>query len=204
MRAQNACNDWGEYLLSILENTLIVLGLSMNIFLIGQYEGSMIRKIEWKKVAVICMIVGVFETFAMMGGYLLTLIPFFSTSESADLKDFCYFVAACLFLLIALYMIYKAVRHAPIQESLREIGYKRILLEVVMVAMFTFMAGIGWGFIGHNIFMATSVIAGSTVAAAIAGIWTGYREGCKGRYGIYGTGGAMLAFVGAEILVRYL
>ncbi len=176
----------------------------MNIFLIGQYEGSMVRRIEWKMVAAICLIVGVFETCAMLFGYMLTKIPFFSLSESKDLRSFCYFVAAILFLLIAAYMIYKAVKHAPIQESLREIGYKRIVLEVVLVALFTFMAGIAWGFIGHNIFMATSVIACSTIVAAILGLWTGYREGCKGRYGIYVTGGAMLAFVGAEVLIRYL
>ena len=72
------------------------------------------------------------------------------------------------------------------------------------MAVFTFMAGIGWGFIGHNIVMATGIIACATVLAAIIGIWAGYREGCSGRYGIYWTGGAMLAFVGAEILVRYL
>ena len=101
-------------------------------------------------------------------------------------------------------MLYKAFRHAPVQERLNKIAYKRILLEVVLVAVFTFMAGIGWGFIGHNIILATSVIAGSTVLAAIVGIWAGYREGCRGRYGFYMTGGAMLAFVGAEILVRYL
>lgn len=190
--------------MSILENTLIVIGLSMNIFLIGQYEGSMVRRIEWRAVFVICVIVGIFETFAMMGGYILTRIPFFSASESEDLRNFCYFVAAILFLVIAAYMFYKAVRHAPVQERLHEIAYKRIILEVVLVAVFTFMAGIGWGFIGHNIVMATCVIAGSTVLAAILGIWTGYREGCRGRYGIYCTGGVMLAFVGAEILVRYL
>ena len=182
--------------MSILESTLIVIGLSMNIFLIGQYEGSMIRKIEWRAVFVVCLIVGVFETFAMLGGYLLTRIPFFSLSESADLKHFCCFVAAILFLLIASYMLYKAFRHAPVQERLNKIAYKGILLEVVLVA--------GWGFIGHNIILATSVIAGSTVLAAIVGIWAGYREGCRGRYGFYMTGGAMLAFVGAEILVRYL
>ncbi len=176
----------------------------MNIFLIGQYEGSMICKVEWKSIGIVCLIVGVFETFAMLGGYVLTRIPFFSLSESEDLKNFCYFVAAILFLLIAVYMIYKAVRHAPIQESLRKIGYRRILLEVVMVAVFTFMAGIGWGFIGHNIILATTVIACATILAALVGIWTGYREGCKGRYVIYSIGGAMLAFVGAEILVRYL
>lgn len=190
--------------MSILENTLIVIGLSMNIFLIGQYEGSMVRKIEWKAVFMICLIVGIFETFAMLGGYQLTRIPFFSLSESQDLRDFCYFVAAILFLLIAAYMIYKALRHMPVQERLRKIGFKRIVLEVVMVAVFTFMAGIGWGFIGHNIIMATGIIAFATVLAAVFGIWTGYKQGCSGRYGIYVTGGAMLAFVGAEILVRYL
>ena len=196
--------ELGEGQLSILENTLIVIGLSMNIFLIGQYEGAMVRRIEWRAVFVICLIVGIFETFAMMGGYLLTRISFFSASESKDLKYFCYFVAAILFLLIAAYMIYKAMRHAPVQERLHEIGYRRIILEVVLVAVFTFMAGIGWGFIGQNIIMATCVIAGATVLAAIVGIWAGYREGCSGRYGIYCTGGIMLAFVGAEILVRYL
>lgn len=164
----------------------------------------MIRRIEWRTIFVICLIVGIFETFSMLGGYLLTRIPFFSTSESDDLRNFCYFVAAILFLLIASYMIYKALRHTPVQEQLREIGYRRILLEVVLVAVFTFMAGIGWGFIGHNIVMATCVIAGSTMLAAILGIWIGYREGCTGRYGIYCTGGVMLAFVGTEILVRYL
>ena len=190
--------------MSILENTLIVLGLSANFFLLGQYEGSMVRRIEWKAVLMICLIAGGFEALAMLAGYELTRIPFFSNSESADLKNFCYFVAAILFLLVAFFMIYKAFRHAPVQERLHKIAYGRILLEVVLAAVFTFIAGIGWGFIGHNIILATSVIAGSTVLAAIVGIWAGYREGCRGRYGFYMTGGAMLAFVGAEILVRYL
>lgn len=190
--------------MSILENILIVAGVSLNIFLIGQYEGSMVRKVEWKAVFLICLIAAVFESVAMLSGYLLTRIPFFSASESDDLRNFCYFVAAILFLLIASYMIYKAFRRKPVQERLHEIAYRRIVLEVVLVALFTFLAGIAWGFIGRNIFMATGVIAAATVLACIAGIWVGFREGCRGRYVIYGIGGAMLAFVGAEILVRYL
>ena len=76
--------------MSILENTLIVIGLSMNIFLIGQYEGSMVRRIEWKAILVICLIVGIFETLAMLAGYKVTRIPFFLKSESVDLRSFCY------------------------------------------------------------------------------------------------------------------
>ena len=190
--------------MSILESVLIVAGLSMNVFLMGQYEGSMICRIDKKAVLIVCLIVAVFETFSMWAGYLLTRISFFAESGSADLRRFCYFVAAVLFLLIASYMVYKAVRHAPIQEKLRKIGYRRVVLEVILIALFTFMAGIGWGFIGHNIYMATGVIGCATVLAAIGGIWMGYTQGCRLRYAIYGTGGAMLAFVGADILVRYL
>ena len=113
-------------------------------------------------------------------------------------------MAAVLFLLIAVYMVYKAIRRTPIQERLREIGYRRIAQEVILVAVFTFMAGIGWGFIGHNIYMATGVVGCATMAAAVCGIYVGYSQGCRMRYAIYGIGGAMLAFVGVDILVRYL
>ena len=190
--------------MSILESVLIVAALFMNIFLIGQYEGSMVRHLNWTTIGVICLIVGVFETTAMWAGYLLTRISFFSNSQSEDLKCFCYFVAAVLFLLIAVYMICKAIRRTPIQERLREIGYRRIAQEVILVAVFTFMAGIGWGFIGHNIYMATGVVGCATMAAAVCGIYVGYSQGCRMRYAIYGIGGAMLAFVGVDILVRYL
>ncbi len=191
-------------LLSIVESVLIVAALFFNIFLIGQYEGSMVCHLEWKTIAAICLIVGVFETFSMWIGYLLTRIPFFSESTSEDLRRFCYFVAAIMFLLIAVYMIYKAVRRTPIQERLREIAFKRITGEVILVALFTFMAGIGWGFIGHNIYMATTVVSCATIIAAICGIYVGYSQGCRMRYAIYGAGGAMLAFVGVDILIRYL
>ena len=190
--------------MSTLESVLIVAALFINIFLMGQYEGSMVRRLDWRTIAVICLIVGVFETFSMWIGYLLTRIPFFSESHSQDLRRFCYFVAAVLFLSIAVYMIYKAVLRTPVQEKLREIAYKRIAKEVILVALFTFMAGIGWGFIGHNIYMATGVVGAATVLAAICGIYVGYSQGCRMRYAIYGTGGAMLAFVGADILIRYL
>lgn len=191
-------------MLSILESTLIVAALFINIFLIGQYEGSMVRRLQWKTIAVVCLIVGVFETISMWIGYLLTRISFFSESQSKDLRQFCYFVAAVMFLSIAAYMVYKAIRRTPIQERLREIAYRRIAGEVILVALFTFMAGIGWGFIGHNIYMATGVVGCATMIAAVCGICYGYSQGCRLRYAIFGIGGGMLAFVGADILVRYL
>ena len=80
-------------------------------------------------------------------------------------------------------------------------GYALGLLGAGLAA---FMAGIGWGFIGHNIYLATGVVGCATMAAAVCGIYFGYSQGCRLRYVIYGIGGGMLAFVGADILVRYL
>ena len=58
----------------------------------------MVKHLEWKTIAAVCLIVGVFETISMLIGYMLTRISFFSESQSEDLKQFCYFVAAVLFL----------------------------------------------------------------------------------------------------------
>ncbi len=191
--------------MSIVESLLIVVGLSMNVFLIAQYEGTMIPCIEWFKILVFCLIFFAFQSLSMLAGYYLTMIPFFTGSSSKDLKNLCFFLAAILFLLVAAYMMYKAFKREIIVERAREIHYMRILTEALMVAVFTFMVGIGWGFIGHNnIFKATGIIACATIIAALSGIYTGYREGCICRSVIYGVGGAMLTFVGVDILVRYL
>jgi len=190
--------------LNVIESILIVAGLAMNIFLIGQYEGTMVRSVRRGTLGVICLIVFAFESLSMLLGYYLTSIPFFAKSSSEDLKSFCYFVAGILFLMIAAYMITRAVKHELIQERLQEIGYMRIILEVLLVALFTFMAGIGWGFIGHSIFSAAFVVGFATIVAMIAGVYTGFHQGCRFRYGIYGIGGCMLAFVGIDILIWYL
>ena len=154
--------------MSVVENLLIVVGLTMNVFLIAQYEGTMVRSIQLFKVCVLCLIFFAFQSLAMLTGYMLTTIPFFAESSSEDLRNLCYFLAGVIFLLIAAYMLYKAIRHEAIDERLREIGYRRIVLEALMVAAFTFLAGIGWGFIGHNIYMATGIIACATVIAVLS------------------------------------
>lgn len=63
--------------MSVVENLLIVVGLSMNVFLIAQYEGTMVRSIQLFKVCVLCLIFFAFQSLAMLSGYMLTTIPFF-------------------------------------------------------------------------------------------------------------------------------
>lgn len=191
--------------MNIAEILLSVIGLSMNVFLTAQYEGSMVQSVRWKKLSLFAMIFFIWQIGSCLLGFLVSRVPVFDNLPiDLPLKQFCYFMAALLLLLIASYMLYRAVHKGVIFEHRREISFRRVFLEATLIAVFTFLVGVGWGFIGHSILMTTAVLSIATVLAVISGFYMGYAEGCKYHYGIYGIGGALLAFVGVDILVRYL
>lgn len=194
----------GYLKLNIAEILLVIAGLSVNVFMVAQKDGAMIRRISPLKLLMLCFFFFVFECVSMTGGFQLTRIAFFRDSSSADLKKFCYFCTAILFLLIAAYMLYKGFTENVIDEHLGEISIGKTIFQAIGVAVFAFICGIGWGFIGHNIYLATFVLALATVTAGLAGVYMGYIEGCRYRKVSFAVGGAMLLFVGVEILVRYL
>lgn len=190
--------------MNLTEILLVIAGLSVNVYLVAQSDGAMIRKNQPLKLLMLCVFFFAFESLSMMSGFQLTRIAFFRDSSSADLRKFCYFCTAVLFLIIAAYMLYKGFTEKDIVEHVGEISVIKTIAQAVGVAVFAFICGIGWGFIGHNIYQATIVLACTTVLAVLAGIYIGYREGCRYRRTSFVAGGAMLLFVGVEILVRYL
>ena len=204
--------------MSIAEILLVIAGLSINVFLISQKDGALIRRIRPGSLLMLCVFFFVFESLSMFAGFRLTRITFFRNSSSTDLKKFCYFCAVVLFLIIAAYMLFKAFTEQEIDEHLTEISVTRTIFQAIGVAVFAFICGIGWGFIGHNIYLATGVLAAATVIAVFStgvlaaatviavfsGTYMGYRDGCRYRKGFFTVGGSCLLFVGVEILVRYL
>ena len=69
--------------MNLTECLLIIMGLSLHIFLVAEYEGTMLRQIHIGKLICVCRI----KIQAMSVGYLITMIPLFRQS-SQDLK-FC-------------------------------------------------------------------------------------------------------------------
>ena len=111
--------------MSIAEILLVVAGLSINVFLISQKDGAMIRRIRPGSLLMLCVFFFVFESLSMFAGFRLTRITFFRNSSSTDLKKFCYFCAVVLFLIIAAYMLFKAFTEREIDEHLTEISVSR-------------------------------------------------------------------------------
>lgn len=190
--------------MSWIEVLLIGAGLSMNIFLVSEYEGSMLKQVNMKKLFGVCGIFFLWQIVSILLGHLITLIPFFQKSSSEDLKKMCCVIAAIIFLMISAYMLYKAWKQEIILERLSEIQYKRVFLEAALVGFFTFLCGIGCGFLGNEIWKACGILACGTVLAVFAGIWLGYHQGCIFRRGFYGISGFLFLAVGVDIVVRYL
>lgn len=203
-RCQDSSKAVGVDVLNLAEILLVIAGLSTNVYLIAQKDGAVIRRILPLKLLMLCGFFFLFESLSMLCGFQLTRIAFFRDSSSADLKKFCYFCTAVLFLIIAAYMLYKAFTEQDIDEHVGEIRVVTTIFQAFGLAVFAFISGIGWGFIGHNIVQATGVLACATVIAVIAGVYAGFREGCRYRRTSFAAGGAMLLFVGVEILIRYL
>lgn len=190
--------------MSIAEILLVISGLSINAFLIAQKDGAMIRRIRPLMLLTLCVFFFAFESMPMIAGFQLTKIDFFRNSGSTDLKKFCYFCAVVLFLIIAAFMIWKAFTEKDIDEHLTEFSVARTIAQTLSITVFAFICGIGWGFIGHNIYQATGVLAAATVIAVLPGVYMGYAEGCRYRRRTFAVGGSMLLFVAVEILIRYL
>ena len=113
--------------MSIAEILLVIAGLSINVFLISQKDGAMIRRIRPVSLLMLCAFFFVFESLSMFAGFRLTRITFFRNSSSTDLKKFCYFCAVVLFLIIAAYMLFKAFTEQEIDEHLTEISVTRTI-----------------------------------------------------------------------------
>lgn len=190
--------------MNVTECLLIVIGLSFNVFLVAEYEGTMLKQVHLKKVLGVCGIFFLWQIASILVGYYITAIPFFRKTSSEDLKQMCYILASIIFLILGFYMLHKAWKREIIQERLSEIQMKRVFVEAAVIGFFTFLAGIGYGFLGYRIRPACVIIACATVLAVIAGIYMGYFQGCKFRTGIYGAGGMIFLAMGISVLVCHL
>ena len=189
--------------MNLTECLLVIIGLSLHIFLVAEYEGTMLRQIHIGKLICVCGIFFVWQIAAMSVGYLITMIPLFRQS-SQDLKILCYVLVVIIFLGEAVYMLRKAWKREVIQERLSEIRYKHIFMEAALIGCFTFLAGIGCGFLGIHLVTTCAIMACATILAVIAGIFMGYHQGCRFRSGIYGVGGILFLITGVDVITRHL
>ena len=186
------------------EMLLIVLALSFNVFLVAESEGSNLKILNRNKTAVICLIFLLGQSISMTLGYLVTRLPFLRPAVNGRIHMASCVRACVIFMLIGAYMFYKAARREHLEEHLQELRFRRIALEAVTVAAFTFLGGIGCGFMNLDLLVGFIMTFLITIAAVVGGLYAGYYFGNHFRRVGFGLGSAFLVFTGVEILMRFI
>ena len=190
--------------MTLWEALLVVFALSVNVFLVAEYEGSNLRKLNVSGLVIVCLIFFAGQMISMGGGYLLTMLPVFQVSLSPEVTKICCLFAAVIFFFIGAIMLYRCRKKENLEERLRELRYSRLIVEAATVALFTFAAGIGCGLLHANLISTFITVACATVLAVIAGLYTGYSQGARFRHVGFGMSGAAFVAMGIEVVVRYL
>jgi len=190
--------------MTLLECLLILIALSINVFLAAEYEGSNLKSLGLKKILAVSAVFFAGQLVSFSAGYMLANIPFFKAAHSRELEIMCYALSAVIFLLLGLYMFLKAWKDKPREERACDIQIGRIALEACTVALFTFGAGLGCGFLEAPVVSSFVSITCATIIAVVIGLYVGFWQGARFRVFSYSMGCVLFVAIGVEVLIRYI
>ena len=190
--------------MNILVETLVVLGISLEIFGAMECQGSLVAKIEKKQLLVFCTVLAAGQALALGIGDVLSL---FLSRHGAQAKEnfLGQVIAAAIFLLLGLRLLLKARKIELIFERLEEkFQVKRFLVIYSKGILFTFLAGIALGFLGGSISVLLLLTLFSTILVTVVGMYTGYRLGFEHKMKAYVLGGLLLIAGSVDVVARFL
>ena len=187
--------------MNLLEVILISVGLSADIFGVCVCEGSMLAKIEKKKLCLTCIIFCLWQLVAAQVGSMITIIPIIEKTEKSFEHVFDT-ISLIIFVGLAVYMLYKAWKRESLFEQVDDINYRKICIIAIVTSIDVFFAGIGFGFLNAQVIAVDIVIELTTILFVCLGIYTGYRLGYEQKNKAYLLGGIVLLIGVAELLIR--
>lgn len=187
-----------------IENVLIIVGISLDIFATTECQGSLVAKIDKKQLALVCALVSVWQIVALaLGNFLSDLL--YSNKLAHDEKFVGLVIAAVIFFGLGVRQVVKAVRNEWINEHREEkLNVRHLLQTVVMTSVYTLLAGIAFGFLGTDLALMLLLVAGITIAVVIMGMYTGYHMGFEHKTKAYVGGALLLWIAGIDVIVRHI
>lgn len=189
--------------MSLVEILIASVGLSLDVYAVVVCQGAVLLKIERMKLFKMCLIFCIWQVAAVEIGRLITLIPYFS-EVTKNVQSFCEVISVIIFLILGLYMLYKAWKNEGILERLSEINYKQVIIAACFTSIDALFAGMGFGFLNTEAVAVDLSILIVTAFVVILGLYTGYRLGYEHKTKAYGIGGMLLLISAADVFFRYL
>ena len=123
----------------------------------------------------------------------------------ADANWIGYVIAICVFALLGIRLIVKAIKREFVQEKRRDnIEVRQYIRIIAVTSFYTLCAGCACGLVGTNGFLMMLVILICSILVVVGGLYTGYHFGFESKTIAYVIGAMMLWAAGGEILFRHI
>lgn len=183
--------------MSLLELFLVAVGLSMDAFAVSICKGLAMRKLAFKKAAVIGLWFGGFQAGMPLIGYFLGK-QFESYIISID-----HWIAFVLLSIIGITMIREALSKEE-EKSDDSLAVKTMFLLAVATSIDALAVGVTFAFLQVSIAPAVSLIGITTFLLSVVGVKVGNVFGMKYKSKAEITGGVILIAIGLKILLEHL
>ncbi len=183
--------------MSLLTLFLTAVGLSMDAFAVSVCKGLAMKKLSWKKAAVIGLWFGGFQALMPALGYILGK-RFERYVTAID-----HWIAFVLLALIGANMIKEALS-AEEDKTDDSIDIKTMFLLAVATSIDALAVGITYAFLQVRIVPAVSFIGIITLVLSVIGVKIGNVFGLKYKTRAEILGGLILILMGLKILLEHL
>ncbi len=185
-----------------IEDLLIVLGISLDIFAEMECQGSLVARINKKHLSLICVLTAAIQLLALYLGHLLSSL-YCRKYPKTDEQVLGQVISMLICLGLGVRLIVKAIRNEHLEEHLeKNPGIRRFVRMASVSSIYTVMAGIAFGFLGTNLAAILIMIVVLTVIVVTAGMYTGYRLGFASKSTVYVIGAALLLAAAVDVLIR--
>lgn len=190
--------------MNIMEELIIIAGISLDIFAVMECQGSLLAKIEKKQLFLSCIILMMGQAVALAIGEGLSMLIYKNRFSNYEIF-IGQVIAAVIFLCMGIRLLLKAWKNESIIERRKEKFYVWEFIRLyARISIFTLFTGLAFGFLESSMAVILIIIMVMTVLVTVLGMYTGYRLGFEHKVKAYLAGGILLTAAGVDVIVRYI
>lgn len=183
--------------MGIISLIILAIGLSMDAFAVSICKGLGMEKVTLKKALIVGAWFGIFQALMPFLGYLLGK-NFQNLIEKYD-----HWVAFVLLLLLGINMIKESLTKEE-TETNGSLTFKSMLVLAIATSIDALAAGITFGVLETNIYLAISLIGAITFVISAVGVKIGNVFGLKYKSKAEMVGGIILILLGVKIILEHV
>ncbi len=189
--------------MNTIEEFVVILGLSFDIFAVMECYGSVIAKIQKKKLAAACSLLMLGQAAALGIGESISLRLFQNSAKTSE-AFLGQAVAAAIFLYLGARLLGKAWRNERILEHREDKpNLAKIAGSYARTVLFTLLAGLAFGLLQSSLAALLIMAIIFSAIGMVLGIYTGYRLGFEHKIKAYLAGGILLVAGGIDVIATH-